>query len=175
MTPIRRSWCVAALFVMVVGLAAAPERADAQTILDRVINYNANTGEFETLIAAVLAADPAILDALGGPDPLTVFLPTDAAFARIGVTPQNVGQLGEDALTEILLYHVTPRARPLVDLYSERNVMMLNGARTSFSIQSFHRNQISVFINDARILNHAVLTRNGAIFVIDRVLLPPMQ
>lgn len=172
MTSIRRSACVAALSVMAVSLAAAPARVDAQTILDRVVNYNIHTGEFETLIAAVLEADPAVLDALAASDPLTVFLPTNAAFAQIGITPENVGQIGEEALTDILLYHVTPRARPLHDLYQERNVMMLNGDRTSFSIRRYRPHHIGVFINDARILNHAVLTSNGAIFIIDQVLLP---
>jgi uncharacterized surface protein with fasciclin (FAS1) repeats len=55
--------------------------------------------------------------------------------------------------------------------------MMLNGARTAFSIQRYNRHHIGVFINDARILNHAVLASNGAIFIIDRVLFPeqPVQ
>lgn len=174
MTSIRRSWCVAALFVMLVGLAAAPARVEAQTILDRVVNFNIHTGEFETLIAAVLAADPGLLDALAGSDPLTVFLPTNAAFAQIGLTPDNVGQLGPEVLTDIILYHVTPGARSLHNLFAQRNVMMLNGARTTFSVRQFRPHHIGVFINDARILNHAVLAGNGAIFVIDQVLLPPM-
>ncbi|WP_169976856.1 fasciclin domain-containing protein [Tautonia rosea] len=177
MTSLRRTWCVAALFVMIVGLAAAPARVNAQTILERVVNYNIHTGEFDTLIAAVLAADPMILDALSGPGPLTVFLPTDAAFFQIGLTPENVGQIGRETLTEILLYHATTGARPLHDLFAQRNVMMLNGGMTYFSIRRPWPHHLWVYINDSRILNHAVLTSNGAIYIIDQVLLPmqPIQ
>jgi uncharacterized surface protein with fasciclin (FAS1) repeats len=60
---------------------------------------NAETGEFSTLIAALAAA----VDAY---DQVTVFAPTDAAFAAIGLTPDNVGDLDVGFLTDVLLYHL---------------------------------------------------------------------
>ncbi len=61
-------------------------------------------GRFKTLVAAVEAAG--LVDAFKAEGPLTVFAPTDDAFAAL---PQ--GELDEllndiPALTDILLYHV---------------------------------------------------------------------
>ena len=52
------------------------------TIADIVVaSTEAETPEFTTLLAAVSAADPGILEALANPEAeLTVFAPTDAAF-----------------------------------------------------------------------------------------------
>jgi uncharacterized surface protein with fasciclin (FAS1) repeats len=85
------------------ALAAPP----GPTIVDVAIAINAETGEFSTLIAAVLAADPAVLETLTGNGQFTVFAPTDAAFAELGLDATNIGSaLPQDVLTDILLYHV---------------------------------------------------------------------
>jgi len=63
-------------------------------------------GQFDTLIAAVLAADPAVVQRLTAKRQSTVFAPTDGAFEALGLTPANIGTLDEGALTQILLYHV---------------------------------------------------------------------
>lgn len=166
-----RSLMLSTLVAVAFGVAAAPTRVEAQnTIADRVINYNRHTGEFDTLIAAVLEADPLVLDALAGPGPLTVFLPTDFAFAQLGLDPGNVAQLGPDLLTEILLYHVTLGRNSLQALLRARTVNTALGEPVVFSRDP--RNIYRVFVNDARILNHAIPASNGYIFIIDQVLLP---
>jgi len=67
------------------------DSADAatQTILEIAVE-NENTTVLEE---AVLAADPAIAELLGGDDELTVFAPTDAAFQAL------LTDLGIDAPT----------------------------------------------------------------------------
>ena len=57
--------------------AGATFGAFAQDIVD----VAAKAGNFNTLVAAVKAAD--LVDTLKGPGPFTVFAPTDAAFAKI--------------------------------------------------------------------------------------------
>ena len=124
---------VVGLTVMVAlsGLTAASAQAQYQdTILNRVLRYNSYTGEFDTLIAAVLCADPALIDVLDGGADLTVFLPTDYAFSRIGLNPQNVCEIDEETLTDILLYHATPGYRSLQSLTQARFVPMANGLDT---------------------------------------------
>jgi len=74
--------------------------------------------EFTVLLAAVQAADPVILSVLSGdlssgPQPITVFAPTDAAFAAafeaLGVTPEDV-LADTETLNGILAYHILPGA-----------------------------------------------------------------
>ena len=56
------------------GAGAAPKAAD-------IVDTAVAAGSFNTLVAAVKAAG--LVDALKGPGPLTVFAPTDAAFAKL--------------------------------------------------------------------------------------------
>jgi uncharacterized surface protein with fasciclin (FAS1) repeats len=172
----RRALLVLTLAGVFTTLPAATSHAQSQdTILNRVLRYNAQTGEFDTLIAAVLCADPALIDVLDGGAALTVFLPTDAAFAQLGLDPQTVCELDQETLTDILLYHVTPGLRSLHSLTNERLVEMANGLDTEFFVQYYQHKKRwypRVFINDAQILNHAVPVYRGYIFVINQVLLP---
>ena len=73
-----------------------------------IVEVAASNGSFNTLVAAVTAAD--LVDALKGDGPLTVFAPTDEAFAALPagtvenlLKPENIEQL-----QAILLYHVVP-------------------------------------------------------------------
>ena len=134
--------------------------------MDVAIDVNAATGNFDTLIAAVVCtglAEP--LDARGQ---YTVFAPTDAAFAELGLNADNVCDLPEDALKNILTYHVTHGRRDAADVVSSDRIRMLNGDFTTITV-----NDQGAFINDAQILLTDVFAANGVIHVIDGVLLPP--
>ena len=69
-------------------------------------------GNFDVLLAAVLAADPAVASALADSEQYTVFAPTDQAFVNtLGVASEaeaiaTVQSLPQGTLTDILLYHV---------------------------------------------------------------------
>ena len=90
------------------------------SIVDVAVALNAPggaaEGQFDTLIAAVLVADPAVLERLSGFGQSTVFAPTDDAFADLGIDETNVGSLDQTVLTQILLYHVAPGRRGEVAL-----------------------------------------------------------
>jgi len=58
------------------SVQAAPK---TNTIVDVALAANAESGEFSILIAALQAADPAVLQTLSGKGQFTVFAPTDAA------------------------------------------------------------------------------------------------
>jgi uncharacterized surface protein with fasciclin (FAS1) repeats len=105
---------VMATAALTLGLAVAPmAHADRPTpennIVDVALALNSSgpfAGAFDTLIAAVLAADPAVLARLTGKRQSTVFAPTDDAFEALGLTPGNIGSLPQEFLTDVLLYHV---------------------------------------------------------------------
>ena len=90
---------------MIAGPVSA-KAAPSPTIVDIAVGND----NFDTLVAAVLAADPAVLKTLGEGQ-RTVFAPTDDAFAALGLNETNIASLGSDTLTAILLYHVARRPR----------------------------------------------------------------
>jgi basic membrane protein A len=133
--------------------------------------------QFTTLLAAVLAADEAVVTLLSDPEAeVTVFAPTDEAFAAL------VEALGEDAfnailedpatLTNILLYHVVEGAvdsATVVGLEDGTEVATLL-ADASLTVSFGEGGE--VFVNDSQVVIVDVMASNGIIHVIDAVLVP---
>jgi transforming growth factor-beta-induced protein len=139
--------------------------SERTTIVDVALAVNEDSGEFSTLIAALVAAD--LVDALSGNGQLTVFAPTDEAFAKLDLNADNIGDMDMDALTNILLYHVAKGRRMAESVVSSDQIRMLNGERTMISLMDG-----GAYINDSMIVATDVPADNGVIHVIDTVLLP---
>lgn len=170
----RMSRIVVSLLVAAfLALAVAPASAKPQrtTIVDVAIAANSSgpyAGQFDTLIAAVLAADPAVLETLAGRGQHTVFAPTDDAFAALGLTPDNIASVPQDALTRILLYHVAHGQRMASDVLASDRIRTLE---RSFLFQQ-NGTLTDVLGREARIIVTDIEASNGVIHVIDRVVLP---
>lgn len=140
--------------------------AESPTVVEVALAVNGETGEFSTLIAAVVAAD--LVDALSTRGQRTVFAPTDAAFAELGLNAGNIaGALDSEALTDILLYHVAPGRRAAQSVVNARQIRMLNGGFNDIWVDDS-----GAYIGGARIIQTDVEASNGIIHVIDAVLLP---
>ena len=153
----------AALAVGMIAGPVAAKPAPSPTIVDIAVGND----NFDTLVAAVLAADPAVLNTLSAKGQRTVFAPTDAAFAALGLNEDNVADLGREALTSILLYHVAPGARDAADVVSSSRIRTLNGGFLRVSVTG-----AGAFVNDSQIIATDIKASNGIIHVIDAVLLP---
>jgi uncharacterized surface protein with fasciclin (FAS1) repeats len=163
--------------IMLLAIAGGVRsETEPETLLDIVLDINKKTGEFSTLIAAVVELD--LTGALDGEDPLTVFAPGDAAFAKLGLDADNIGDVPEKLLEEIILYHITGGKKLAADLlpnsskrgwawFFANRIEMLNGG-TAFITNG----RKGPAINRARIVKADVEADNGAIHVINRVLLP---
>jgi uncharacterized surface protein with fasciclin (FAS1) repeats len=153
--------------VLVLGVVAAPvaARRAGPTIVETAIAVNAESGEFSTLIAAVVAAD--LVDTLNGNRQFTVFAPTDAAFAKLGLNAGNIGSLPKADLTNILLYHVTAGRKDSGAVVGSDSIKMLNKGTITPSVRGG-----DAYVNDAKIIAVDIKTSNGIIHVIDTVLLP---
>jgi uncharacterized surface protein with fasciclin (FAS1) repeats len=169
---------VAVLALLVASVSFAQEATIAEIV---VASAEGDAPEFTTLLAAVGLADPAVLEALADPEAeLTVFAPTDAAFAALAEA------LGEEAfaailadpeaLTSILLYHVLDGA-----VYSEDVVALLEEYEDFVSVATLNGQYIDIsadedgiYIDDATLLLDMVdiEASNGVIHVIDAVLVP---
>jgi transforming growth factor-beta-induced protein len=120
-------------------------------------------GGFGTLLGAATKAG--LGDALSNPDAtLTVFAPTDAAFAKL--PPGTLDSLTKEQLTGVLTYHVVPSEVLSSDLKAGP-VETLNGKDVTISLSG------GVKVNDANVTAADIVTTNGVIHVIDAVLMPP--
>jgi uncharacterized surface protein with fasciclin (FAS1) repeats len=126
--------------------------------------------QFSILVEAVVAAN--LQGALSGTGPLTVFAPTNDAFAalltELGLTKQQL-LANVPLLTRVLTYHVVNGRALQSDIVPGQAVTSLQGS--SFTVDA------SLRITDQRarvsqIASTNVLTTNGVIHVIDRVILP---
>ncbi|MDX1415776.1 MAG: fasciclin domain-containing protein [Candidatus Promineifilaceae bacterium] len=156
---------VLVMLVAVVPLASAAEDAGEEpTIVDIAIN----DGRFDTLVAAVVAAD--LVDTLSG-GAFTAFAPTDDAFAKLGLDADNIAsEFTQEELAEILLYHVLPevvsteKAKAMLG-----DVTMANGQLAG--LKYFDGD---IWVNDdSRVIIPDILAKNGVIHVVDTVILPP--
>jgi uncharacterized surface protein with fasciclin (FAS1) repeats len=126
-------------------------------------------GSFKTLVTAVKAAG--LVDTLKSKGPFTVFAPNDDAFAKL---PEGtVEGLLKDIpkLTEILKYHVVNGAVPAADVVVHKNITTLIGQDVKVDAAKWHLHK-NPKINDANVLKADIMTDNGVIHVIDKVLLP---
>ena len=133
-----------------------------------IVDVAAGAGSFNTLVAAVQAAG--LVDALKGDGPLTVFAPTDAAFAALpeGTVENLLKPENKDTLAGILLYHVVPGKVMSSDLSGTVNAKTLQGDTIKIVASSS-----GVMVNDAQVVTADVAASNGVIHVINAVLLPP--
>ena len=124
------------------------------------------TGIHNTLVNAVVQAN--LLTTLSGDGPFTVFAPTDQAFTDAGVdltaldTPE-----GNQALANILQYHVISGEVPASGVTDCLSADAVNGQPLSFTV-----GDSGVMVNDANVITTDVITSNGLIHVIDKVLTP---
>ena len=126
--------------------------------------------DFSILVEAVVAAD--LATTLSGAGPFTVFAPTNAAFAallgELGVTKADL-LANKPLLTAVLTYHVLGARVLKADVVPGAQPNTVQGE--NFSISA------ALAITDKRartanIVATDVLTSNGVIHVIDRVILP---
>jgi len=131
---------------------------------NNIVDVAVGNPNFTTLVAAVVRAD--LVGALSARGQLTVFAPTDAAFAELGLNAGNIHTVPVEALTNILLYHVANGRREAADVVSSTQIRMKNGDFTAITLNG------GAFINDAQIVVTDVAATNGVIHVINKVLLP---
>lgn len=136
-----------------------------------IVETAASTGKFNTLIAAAKAAG--LVGALTGPGPITVFAPTDAAFAKLpaGTVEELLKPKNKQKLADILKYHVVAGAIYAKDVPTKATHVktLKRGGDTTIRAQ---RANGRVHIDKARVLTADIKASNGVIHVINKVLIP---
>ncbi|OGO17326.1 MAG: beta-Ig-H3/fasciclin [Chloroflexi bacterium RBG_16_48_8] len=108
-----------------------------------------------------------MVDALKGEGPLTVFSPTDEAFAALPEGTLDALLADIPTLTDILLYHVVEGKVMAADVLELSQVQTLQGQYIDIRVEDG-----KVYIDGAEILIADIETSNGVIHVIDAVILP---
>ena len=135
-----------------------------------IVETAAESGSFGTLLAAAEAAG--LVEALKGDGPLTVFAPTDAAFAALpaGTVETLLKPENKDQLAGILKLHVIAGKVKSKDLAGTvTNAETLNG---TLSVDGTDGVTVIAPGSTATVVNADIYTSNGIIHVVDTVLLP---
>ncbi|MEM7748155.1 MAG: fasciclin domain-containing protein [Pseudomonadota bacterium] len=151
--------------IVAAGLFAAP--ANASNIVDTA----SKAGTFNTLLAAAKAAG--LADALATGKHLTVFAPTDAAFAKLpkGTVESLLKPENKSKLAAILSYHVLPRklaSNQLPHKAIHVRTIKSGGDR----LLRVRKSRSGVTVDKANVVKADIRASNGIIHVIDKVMLP---
>jgi transforming growth factor-beta-induced protein len=155
--------------LIVLAVAATALALPATAAAANIVETAAGDPRFDTLVS--LVGQAGLADELSGDAKLTVFAPTDAAFAR--VPEKTLDKLGRKPrlLKRVLLYHVAAADLKAADVAQRRRIRTLAKRKVRVRV----RNE-NVFLNRrARVVQADVGADNGTIHVINRVLLPPAR
>lgn len=160
-----RNTLLALAALMIAPSFAAAEEAKAAKSM--TIVETAVAAKFNTLVAAVKAAG--LVDALSGDGPLTVFAPTDEAFAKLpeGTVENLLKPENKDQLVAVLTYHVVKGNMTAKKVLKKESLETLQGGSIAVSTDDK-----GAKVNASRILKTDIGCSNGVVHVIDTVLLP---
>jgi uncharacterized surface protein with fasciclin (FAS1) repeats len=134
-----------------------------------IVDTAVAAGSFKTLVTAVKAAG--LVDTLKSKGPFTVFAPNDDAFAKL--PKGTVEGLLKDIpkLKAVLTYHVVAGKVMAADVVKLKTAKTVQGQDVKIDASKWHLHK-SVKINDANVIKADIVTDNGVIHVIDKVILP---
>lgn len=157
----RRTLLKSTAAASLLGLAGC-----ASPIARSIVDVATANGGFNTLLSAVNAAG--LADTLAGPGPLTVFAPTDEAFAALpaGTVEGLLLPENRDSLVGLLSNHVVAGNYPASSLAGARGVLQSLGGG-NLRIDGTN----GVRVNNSNVIIPDVAASNGFIHAIDKVLL----
>jgi uncharacterized surface protein with fasciclin (FAS1) repeats len=160
---------IAAIAVLAFAAGCGGGDDDPEVTLNIVQTAQA-TPSLSILVEAVVAAD--LAGTLSGPGPLTVFAPTNDAFAsllrELGLTKDQL-LANKPLLTSVLTYHVVPGQVTQSQIPVGAPITTVQGQTLTVNNSFVITDQRA---RTANIVQANVLATNGVVHVIDRVILP---
>ncbi len=155
---------VAAVAVPMAGSAQAA-RPDSSMATPNIVGLAASDPQLSTLVSLIKKAG--LVKALSGSTKLTVFAPTNAAFAA--VPKATLTKLGKDKalLVKVLEYHVVPGVLDAATVEKTKSVKTLEGQTVTFSVKAGN-----AYVNSAEIIKVNLKASNGIVHIINKVLIP---
>ncbi|KAA9339627.1 fasciclin domain-containing protein [Hymenobacter busanensis] len=138
---------------------------------DKTLAQNVEaTPAFSRLAQAAKQTD--LADRLAGEGPYTIFAPDNAAFNKLpyGAMAGLLKPESKDKLQGLVGYHIILSRLLAVDLRDGQELTTLNGQKIKIGV-----NGSKLTVNGANVTTPDVVSSNGIIHVIDKVLLPPAE
>jgi uncharacterized surface protein with fasciclin (FAS1) repeats len=132
---------------------------------DPVATAASNNPLLETLVTAVGEAD--LVDTLNSAEALTVFAPTNDAFAKIPEEDLNALLADKEALTTVLTHHVVGERLSPEDVAGEHETLAGDMITVEGEGEDFTAEGAAVVCGN-------VQTANATVYVIDTVMMPEM-
>ncbi|MCR9288287.1 fasciclin domain-containing protein [Saprospiraceae bacterium] len=152
-------------------VACSDDDDDVTPTPQSIVEIAVGDAQFSTLVAALQRVD--LVSTLEGTGPFTVFAPTNAAFTALGV---DLATISDEALTEILLYHVVGADIASTDIADGKTYVSSaagtgpNGTQLSLLVEKANG---AVTINGSATVTTAdVDATNGVIHIVDAVITP---
>ena len=150
-----------------VGAVGATATSEQEAPDKNIVQTAAAAGQFKTLVSLTKRAG--LAGALTGSGKLTVFAPTDRAFAKVPKATLAKLQRNRALLRSVLLYHVVKGDVKAAQVVKLRRARTLNGASIRIGVKGSR-----VYLNrTTRVVKTDIAATNGTIHVIDGVLIPP--
>jgi uncharacterized surface protein with fasciclin (FAS1) repeats len=130
---------------------------------DPVATAASNNPLLTTLVKAVTAAD--LVDTLNSAESLTVFAPTNDAFAKIPAADLDALLADKDALTKVLTHHVVEGEMGPDEVAAELTTLAGDTITVEGSGEEFS-------IGESNVICGNVQTANAKVYVVDSVLMP---
>ncbi len=164
----------AAALVTATSISAASPATTTALGQKNIVQTAVAEGKFKTLVA--LAKKAGLAGTLSAPGNLTVFAPTDKAFANLKKSDPalyNKVATNKKLLQSVLTYHVVGKRIPAAAAIAaaKKGLKIKTVQRESIAL-SFKRGKI-VLNSTARVVIPDVKASNGVIHAIDAVLVPP--
>ena len=154
-----------ALVALALAAPVATAAPTQKTANPTIAGVAAKTPQLSTLVSLVTKAG--LADELSAPGALTVFAPTNAAFAKVPKATLNMLAKKPALLKRVLLYHVVSGKVPAAKVVALKSAKTLAGPSVRIRVTGQ-----TVRINNARVTTADVKASNGIVHVIDRVLIP---
>ena len=153
---------ISALAAFAVPLSAASASTAGSK---NIVQVAAANKQFSTLVTLVKKAG--LVKALSGKTKLTVFAPTNAAFAKVPKATLAKLATHKRLLVKVLEYHVLPGVVPASKVLKLHSAKTVEGARVHFSVRAGR-----AYVNKAQIVKTNIRASNGLIHAINGVLIP---
>lgn len=149
-------------------MSSEPDVAD-EDVKTRIFNIIAESLQFSAFLGAMVDAGlPYIFARL---DQATLFLPTDAAFAKLpeGTLDELLKPENAELLRKVLLHHVVLEKLPAASL-RDKNPAVITSAS---GLELLLKIDDGISVSGASVIQADLDAENGVVHVIDHVILPP--
>ena len=140
---------------------AAPQR--------NVLDALKAAGNFTTLVKAIETAG--LTAALTGSNQVTLFAPTDEAFAKVPKAQMDAAMANKDQLTMILKNHIIEGQKlTQAQLRTQKSLKTAAGQELAVAVQ-----EGVATVGGAKLVMGEIQASNGVIFAVDAVIMPKTQ